>query len=298
MLPNFIGIGAYKSGTTWLFKCLEDHPDIFVAEVKETNFFAYYDPIDDRINDYEEHFKGSEKFKAIGEISNMYLSSEVAPQRIKKFIPDVKLFVSLRNPVDQVYSHYWHLNKQNFHKGRSVDLPKNFEDALKKYENLLLDNAKYSKHLSNWLKYFNKDQLTIIFYDDIVKNPERVISSLYSYVDVDSSFIPQSLSVRGYSVRSGRSPRKQYLEPIRKCLYNFLNLKVYYPLKQIVGVKNAGILKEKLRARYFYESLFFKEGYPKIKASTHSRLIEYFSDDIKDLEKLTGRDLSHWISIN
>src|ERR1700730_8549447 len=101
MLPNFIGIGAPKAGTTWLFLCLKEHPQIFVAERKETNFFDYNNA-ENRLPEYEEHFANSSGFEAVGEISTRYLTSTRAPERIRSVIPNVRLFVSLRNPIDQV----------------------------------------------------------------------------------------------------------------------------------------------------------------------------------------------------
>src|SRR5436190_8834257 len=102
MLPNFIGIGAPKAGTTWFFKCLQEHPEVFVAAVKETSFFDFAE-VAGRLDKYEEHFAGSESFPARGEISTRYLTSQEAPARVKTYVPTARLFVSLRNPIDQVY---------------------------------------------------------------------------------------------------------------------------------------------------------------------------------------------------
>lgn len=293
MLPNFIGIGAYKSGTTWLFRCLMEHPEIFMAEVKETNFFDY-ETIDGRMSEYLVHFDKSENYKAVGEISNRYFTSKRAIKRIKNLIPEAKLFVSLRNPIDQVYSYYWHLHKQNFHEWKSKDLPENFEDALSKYSKRLLDNAYYSKHLNEWFKYFSKDQIMIIFYDDIVENPKSVINSIYSFLGVENSFLPKSLNIKDSSVRSGKSPRYQILESTRKSLYYLLSSKIYYPLKQLIGVKNAGIVKERTKIRTIFEKIFFKDGYPEMSPTTRQKLSDHFSEELSHLEELSGRDLSNW----
>ena len=127
MLPNFIGIGAPKAGTTWLFNCLQEHPQVFVAPVKETKFFDD-ENIEGRILEYEAHFRGAEGAIAVGEISTRYLSSNRgAAERIHRYLPEVRLFVSLRNPSDQAYSHYWHLRRQNFHQWKRANLPETFE---------------------------------------------------------------------------------------------------------------------------------------------------------------------------
>ena len=78
MLPNFIGLGAPKSATTWLYHCLREHPEVFVADSKEVMFFDYGD-IRGRLETYEKHFKWAGDAKAIGEFSTRYLASTRAP---------------------------------------------------------------------------------------------------------------------------------------------------------------------------------------------------------------------------
>ena len=107
-LPDFIGIGAAKSGTTWLARNLTAHPEVYVPPRKEINSFDYDDFDANCIKDYKKHFRCSEMIKARGEISTIYLQSERAPPRIQRLLPDVKLIVCLRNPIEQIYSHYWH----------------------------------------------------------------------------------------------------------------------------------------------------------------------------------------------
>jgi len=294
MLPNFIGIGAPKAGTTWIFNCLKEHPQIFVAEVKETKFFDE-GVIENRINEYEKHFIGSEGYKAIGEISTRYLASKYgAPERIKKHVPDVRLFVSVRNPIEQVYSYYWHLYRQNFHKGTLNDLPNTFEEALNNYENEIIHNAYYYKHLGNWLKFFDSSQIFIIFYDDIKDNPRGVLKDLFTYLGVDNEFEPKSLNTKGSSVRKGTSPKNILIQRIYPLLYQNLNRILYFPLKKLIGSWNAEKIKNKLRVRQTLEYVFMNNGYPEMNYETRIYLRSKFKEDISSLSLLTGRDLSSW----
>ena len=293
MMPNFIGIGAPKSGTTWIFKCLKEHPDIFAAEIKETNFFDH-DDIDKKINDYLKHFKNSNNAKATGEISTRYLTSYRSPERIKKNLPNVRLFVSLRNPIDQVYSHYWHLLRQNFHQWDRSKVPRSFEEALNLYEDRLIESALYYKHLSRWLHYFDKSQLFIILYDDIRDNPIYVLKTLYSYLGVNDDFLPTSINEEGSSVRRGTSPRNPFLGEVYSFLHDQLNRNVYHNLKQLIGTRAAIQIKDKLRVREVMEYLFQQKGYPEMNIETRAYLYNYFASDIEKLSKLTNRDLSHW----
>jgi len=114
MLPTFIGIGAPKAATTWLGHQLREHPDVFLAPVKETHFFTQ-DTIEGCLDQYESYFTEAEEETAIGEISVDYYRSGIVPGRIHRYLPEVRLFVSVRNPIEQAYSYYWHFQRQNFH---------------------------------------------------------------------------------------------------------------------------------------------------------------------------------------
>ena len=292
MLPNFIGIGAPKSGTTWLFKCLQEHPEIFLTPIKETYFFDYFfDP--DHISKYDENFENSDLFKAIGEVTATYIFSKEAPERIHKLLPDIKIIVLLRNPVDQVYSHYWHLLRQNFHSSDCRRL--SFEQAIEQYRDRLIEPALYSKHLDVWLRYFDKMQLKFIFYDDIQENPKQVLQDLYSFLEVDPGFIPEGMLHRDASSRKGVSPRNSLLSQSHSFMYQTLNQYIYAPLKQLIGDHRSASIKDALKVRQIMQLLFYKDGYPKMNVETRQKLSQYFREDIQSLEYLSNRSLSHWI---
>src|SRR6187401_2278229 len=145
MLPTFIGIGAPKAGTTWLANCLGEHPDVFMAAVKETEFWKFTDA-EQRLDDYAAHFCGADGKRAIGEFSVRYLSLPGVPERIKRVLPNVKLIASLRSPVDQVYSNYWHLRRQIFNLPDSSQAPRSIEEALEIHSEFLLAPARYATH--------------------------------------------------------------------------------------------------------------------------------------------------------
>lgn len=291
MLPNFIGIGAPKAGTTWLFKCLQEHPEIFMTPAKETLFFDY--PYhESKISEYETYFSNDAGAVAVGEISTNYLTSEQAPERIQRHIPNVRLFVSLRNPLDQIYSHYWHLSRQNFH---SSDRTRwSFEEALDKYAKPLIEPALYYKHLQRWLQYFDRSQLLIIFYDDICKQPEEVVKKLYFFLGVDGTFVPESLGQKDFSVRQGASPKSPFLGNVYSMIYEHLNRQIYSPLTRLVGNKTAATIRDTLKVRQVMQSLFYQKGYPQMNPKTRALLRDRLAQEIQNLAELTGCDLSHW----
>ena len=294
MLPDFIGIGAPKAATTWLARCLDDHPTVFVADVKETEFFSWGHTIRD-LEEYESHFAEAGEVQTAGEITTSYLYWDGTAERVYDVLPDVRLFVSLRNPVEQVYSHYWHLRRQNFHQEENPR-PDSFEEALEMYPDKLLRPARYAEHLNAWLDHFDREQLQVIVYNDIQAKPAAVIQDLYQFLDVDAGFEPSTIQTRDTSVRRGTSPRGGVLERVYTQLYDGLTRHVYHPVKRWIGPARAERLKNTLRVREALESMLRAEGYPEMAEDTRARLRQHFSDDVARLESLIDRDLQDWMN--
>lgn len=292
MLPNFVGIGAPKSATTWIYRCLDEHPEVFVSNVKETNYFSWrYESIPE--SKYEKYFKEAENEKAVGEVCTAYLENEQAPKRIHDLIPNAKLFVSLRSPVDQVYSHFWHLLRQNFHQSEKKR-PDSFEEALDMYPDRLLKPANYYTHIKRWTQYYKLEKIHIIIFDDLKENPQSTIQCLYGFLNVDPRFVPSGINKRDRSVRKGSSPRGPVFEKIYIKIYNLLINKIKYPISNAIGHKKTEKIKNKLRVREVMEFLFRSEGYPEMKEETRSFLKSYFKEEVENLESLIERDLSDW----
>jgi len=295
MLPNFIGLGAPKSATTWLYHCLREHPEVFVADSKEVTFFDYGD-ISGRLGTYKEHFSRAGDAKAVGEFSTRYLASRRAPRRIKDLIPDAKLIASLRRPADQVFSHYWHLRRQNFHSLDSSSEMPTFEQALVDMGELLLAPAFYYRNLSNWLEHFDRSRIHIILYDDIERAPEKTIQELYKFLGVDASFVPTALLPGSFQMRKGRIPGSKFKEAMHRRVYTFLVRYAYRPLKAFLGVRRADKIKSALRAREVMELLFHDAGYPCMSAETRAAVSRRFDSDVRELSEFLGRPLDHWLS--
>ncbi len=304
MTPTFIGIGAPKAGTTWLFRCLQEHPAVFMTPMKETDFFASYNyeerPLGaDDLRRYASYFAGGEHAGAVGEITVRYLTDPEVPARVHEHLPEVQLVVSLRNPVEQVYSHYWHLNRQNFHQWYAApsDGRLTFEQALAKYPDKLTEPAFYHAHLQRWLAHFPREKLHVILYDDIVDAPGRVLTDLYAFLGVDPAFQPaEEEQSDGTQVRQGTSPRHPALHQVYLRTYAWLSRSVYVPLKKAVGVDRATRVAQALRVREVMETVFRRKGYPTMKPATRRALQAEFREDVEQLQTLVGRDLSAWLT--
>ena len=293
MLPNYIGIGAPKAGTTWLAQCLGEHPQVFMAAVKETEFWKLADA-GQRLDEYQAHFKGAAGKPAVGEYSVRYLSLPGVPERLRNFLPDARLIVSLRNPIDQVYSNYWHLQRQNFNLPDPSQAPRSIEAALRDHREFLLTPARYATHLARWLAHFPREQLLVLRYDDIQKSPAAVLQRVFTHLGVDGDFTPPSLREKGSAVRQGTSPRSESAARWHGSVYQTLVRGAYTPLKRLLGTRNAARVKEALRVRTLMERLFMRQGYPPMRAETRAVLAQEFASERDELANLTGLNFDSW----
>jgi hypothetical protein len=296
-LPNYIGIGAPKAGTTWLAKCLSEHPDVFMARVKEIEFWKLADA-EQRLDEYRDHFHDAAGRKAVGEYSVRYLSLPGVAERIKAVLPDVKLIVSLRNPVEQVTSNFWHMLRQGFGRGKDAgNLPSSISEALAGEDReQLLTPARYASHLAKFYRHFAPEQICVILYDDIQRDPAGVLTTLFSFLGVDPAFKPAGTHQKDSAVRQGTSPKSTRAHRMHKLVYHTLVHWIYNPLKRSIGTRRAATLKEKLRIRPVMEKLFMKKGYPAPTREEVAALRALLTPEIAEVEAMIGRDLSAWKS--
>lgn len=298
-LPNFLIIGAGKAGTRSLYSYLQQHPEVYMSPVKETNFFAlegeeinFKGPkANQEINswsinnleDYQKMFDSVQSEKAIGEASPLYLYSPKAPDRIKHYIPDAKLIAVLRNPAERAFSNYNYFSIPEFE-------PLSFEKALQAeterinnqwewiwhYKNL----GFYYSQLQRYYKIFSPNQIKVYLYEDIQADSQKVISDLFNFIGVDPNFIPNTYKKHNvtYKVKS-------------KALLNFFekpNL-----IKNFIRNLVPDTIRKPMAAKVYRSNLVKPQLEPKIR----SELIEVYREDILRLQDLIQRDLSAWLII-
>ncbi len=201
--PNLFIVGAPKSGTTFLYHYLKQHPDIYFPDFKEPHFFgadlirrngAYNLSLDE----YNNLFKTDKKI--IGEASTFYLFSKDAPEEIYNFNPNAKIIIMLRNLVDLAHS----LHSQFVFSGDEI--VEDFNKALE-LESSRLSGEKIPnqttvvnklfyisnilslpRNIQSFISYFGRENIRFIDLEDIKKNPERIYSETLEFLNVDSSF--------------------------------------------------------------------------------------------------------------
>ena len=181
---DFIIIGPQRTGTTWIHEFLKNTKYFNLPiSVKETFFFdmkyqlgfSYYDSLFEKNN------------KIRGEVCPTYFISEKAVLKIKKAYPNCKLIFIYRDPVERSISMYNH----HFKKGRvSYDI----KDAVEKYPEII-ESSMYSKYLKLWKSHF-KDQIFMLRYDDLIKNPDEFIKQFSSFLSIKEFKLKQKDLIR------------------------------------------------------------------------------------------------------
>jgi uncharacterized protein YozE (UPF0346 family) len=280
MQPNFLIIGDIKAGSTSLYQYLRQHPQIFMpSSIKELRYFSFdaqnpyhREARSSRVRtqeDYLSYFEDAGDAVAVGEASPNYLRSPLASGKIKEMLPNAKLIVSLRSPVDRLYSLY--LMSQR-HKSRSMTFA---ERAFAEDANWIKGNACWPE-LLRYFKTFSQDQLKVVLFDDLTKNANSVVADLCNYLHVDGDFRP---NVKVFNRGGVPRHRKTY-----SALVHTKN-----------AMKAAGIAPAPLRRAWasIRDRAMVK---PPLDELTRSKVIEVCRDDIYRTEELIGRDLSHWLS--
>jgi len=184
-LPDFLGIGAQKSATSWLHQQLIKHPEIYLPEQKEIHYFDKHPSAS--LAWYSYHFKeGVSKIK--GEITPGYAILPLKKIKlIKKIMPNAKLIYLLRNPIDRAWSHAL-MDLVRRKNRRFEEISKSEFYAHFKSKNNSMVRGDYLTCINNWLSVFPKNQLYIGFFDEIISQPKKILKEILKHIDV-SPFI-------------------------------------------------------------------------------------------------------------
>lgn len=300
-MPDFLVIGAAKSGTTSLYHYLDQHPDIFMAPVKEPNFFAFegkevnfQGPGDDapycindksitRLDEYRSLFSGAEDAKTIGEASYSSLYVPQAVERINHHLPHAKLIAILRDPAERAHSNFTMLVQQ----GREP--LSDFSTALAQEESRINNGwgpawhykqlGFYHRQLRPYYDRFDPDQIKVYLYEDLVKDGHALMKDIFSFLGVDTNFRPD-VSTRHNP--SGR-PASHFLHRL---------MRTQNPARALARMCTTLEMRKQI-ARYLQEWNRTPRG--PVPQAARRRLQRLYRNDVLALQDLIQRDLSHWL---
>ncbi len=271
LLPNTMIAGCVRCGTTWLSSNLRLHPDVFIHKKKEAHFFSRDVNYQQGIPYYESQFAHWSGQKRVVDVtptcfSNAYVSFDIAA-RIHQHLPEIKLIVSLRNPLDRIVSQYWHDSAK-----RAEGLPFPIEEVAKSSPQFIVE-GNYIDHIHNYLKYFSREQIHVVIFDDIEERPEEVLESVYSYLDLESIESSLLTHTRINSAYSKKHEGKSFL-------YWYLH-RAFFKMKFF-------------KAAEVFERLNYDEK-QEISAEVKEYLYQnYYAEGINQLEEFLQRDLTSW----
>ena len=297
-LPNFLIIGAAKSGTTALYTYIKQHPQVFMAMPKELRYFSYTGPYPKdlsenyihrgvtTLDEYKSHFNNVKDEKIIGEASPMYLYTQGTAERIKAVIPNVKLLAILRNPIDRSFSAYMHAIREWKEPEKSFRMALNKEpERIKAGWGMLWHYTHagfYYEQLTQYYQIFDSHQIKIVLYDDLVNDSAALMQDIFNFLAIDSTFIPDTSkrpNISGF-------PKNQGFHQFMYKLFMQSN-----PVKRVSRI----LFPKSFRQQVMINLRLLNLEKRSMPEDIKRELENLFRDDVRKLEKLIGRDLSCWI---
>lgn len=246
MPEHFVIVGAQRCGTTYLYRLLDEHPEIEMAKPlrPEPKFFIDDELYSKGLDFYETEYFSDAAARVRGEKSTSYVESEVAAERLAKAFPSAPLVVVLRDPVARALSNY-RFTAQHGHEDLpptealrlSVSGQREWDRrrfSVSPYD--YVPRGRYVEYLERFVRHVRRDQLVVVMFEEMTCD-STVIAGLYDRLGVDPSFVPSSLGEVANASEDGDEPvqpeiegwlRAEYREPNRR-LAAFLGRELPWP---------------------------------------------------------------------
>jgi len=279
--PGFFLVGAPKCGTTSLYRYLEQHPQVFLPEQKELNFFAadlFPGYMSER--QYRRLFAPAGEGQTAGESSVWYLYSRAGARNIQAFAPAARIIIMLRDPVEMLYS----LHSQHYFQGMEPEA--DFAAALKRRADQvgpLLDYpaiGRYTQQVCRYLERFGSDQVHIILYQNFKQDPLRVYRETLAFLGLDPDFTPE---IRVHN--ANKMPRSRLLRRLSQLPSGLLQ-----PLRAILPFR----LRRRLIQGVVGRNTRYTPRPPLAPALADALRLE-LAPDIRQLSRCIDRDLDLWL---
>lgn len=301
---DFVVAGSAKSGTTALNNMLDQHPKVFMSEIKETNFFvqAYEDTrsfiwqngktvlgqqeesdIIDNEQKYSHLFRNAETDSCLGEASPWYLLDGDVPGRIREYSPDCKVIVMLRNPAEVAFANYVHQVRDRAESLRIEDRDQIFDQQ--RYENPSLhpfahhlDLPRYGQHLPAYVDTFDSDHLLILVYEEFMQDRRAGLSTVFQFLGLDDNVeidVESQVNVSGMPKNERVQDLIQGSMMLKKSVGRLVPKKTRRRLRSKIEVMNTGskvVLDDAMRAK----------------------LDALYTEDLHYVEQLLGREMNLW----
>jgi hypothetical protein len=285
--PNFFLVGAAKAGTTSIYAYLSEHPQVFFPAIKEPHFFTQVRPSPElqflieavsKRSAYLRLYASASGRQVIGDASPSYLWHPKVPERIRAKVPQAKIAIILRDPVERAYSHYL----MDYREGAQS---RPFFEALLNDMNspnkgwgvsyLYYELGLYAEQVERYFDTFKPERVKVLMFEDFRRNPRAVLHELADFLELDPKPLAAIDTSRKYN--SYAAPRNQVL-------------------RRLAGAKLSRILGQTLLPHrvgaLIFERFFLRQG-PKPPMDPRARelLCSLYSPELERLERLLGRAL-------
>jgi len=285
--PNFFIVGAAKAGTTSLHTYLSGHSDVFMSPIKEPHYFASFERTSDHDNflpvirdarAYQDLFWECEGQSAVGESSPSYLCDEQAATRIHLAVPDARIIISLRDPVERAHSHYLMEHRAGresrpLQEALVTDLARKQKGWGVSFQYVEL--GLYYQQVERFLSVFGRDRVLILLFQEVTQDTWETMRKVARFLNIDPDSFSDVDMMRAYNhFEESRGPLARKIirsKPIR--------------------VWSKRLVPQTIRTAIRNRFLFKPGCKPELDPETHRFLRKIFEDDLVKLEQLLDRDL-------
>lgn len=296
-LPTFLLAGSSKTGTTTIYRYLKQHPQVFLASLKEPGFFTYEgradvhrgirnEPFISDIASYEALFSGIVDECAIGDCSPQTFdeADQATILRIKKYIPTARIIIVLRDPLG------WALSAYRMYSRDGIEPCKTFAQAVERersevlagsttYPRYVWKKSPDSQRLRLFLDAFGPEQVRVFLYDDLLNDRQAFMREIFAFIGVDPTF---ALPRQHRTNTSGR-PANVFFS----FLFNRAN-----PIRTISRLLLTSGMRDALKQKFIRP---ISETEKQADNEVVNELRAEVKDEVLAIQALIGRDLSHWL---
>lgn len=299
-LPTFFGIGAAKSGTTWLHDNLADHPEVFVPTIKETGFFSNDYHYQKGVDWYcKTHFEHSGRYAVRGEVCPQYIAQPKVAERLRQLYEEQapRFVVLLRDPALRAWSWHRHLCRNgwetlSFQDALRAEAERCRDPELLKTGNVTFNyfqSGCYADQLKVWFEHFPREAFGIWLYEDLRASPHDTYREILEHIGAPPD--PQAQPTRRSNVAS---------EPRNKVVQRVLTSAPQRLAKRLRPIVPGRLRKPLVLANHRLVEAATQlnlrpAAYTPPPAHTLRALRERFATQIEELAALIDRDLSAWL---
>lgn len=275
-LPDFLAVGPPRTATTWLERMLTGRVGLPTG-IKETDFFGRNYALG--LSWYAAHFRDCPTALPAGEICPVYFDSPDARRRIAEHIPGARIIITLRDPVQRLYSHYRLLRREGWIGAISLEQALARDLGWNGPGNLHGSNC-YAEHVVEWQRGFTAGRVLVLIHDDLVSSPQQYLSRVCDFIGIARFELNGCEADERVNTveRAPLSPRlARHARWFRQRLIVHRRYRILQACQPLWDVCGRG-----------------GRAYPPLAPDVEARLRASLRNEVEALEGLLERDLSRW----